>query len=178
MSLRGRVLTAAGLVAILTACAGGGASAPTPPAVVDSGSPAPQSDPATAEADLTLPTEESPMTSNAAELPGGTPDEPGSAPIDPGLRPWIDLAVADLSLRLDVPATAISAESATLVVWPNRSLGCPAPGRQYPAMPTDGAKIVLVSGGRRFAYHAGESTSPFLCENSGVGDVTVASVAE
>ena len=47
--------------------------------------------------------------------------------IDPGLQPYIDIAVGDLAERLSADAADITVTSATLVVWPDSSLGCPAP---------------------------------------------------
>ncbi|TPW12761.1 MAG: hypothetical protein FD127_2454 [Acidimicrobiaceae bacterium] len=89
-------------------------------------------------------------------------DDTGS--IDAGLQPYIDIAIADLAGRLGVDPARITTQSAVLIEWPDTSLGCPQPGRQYPQVLTDGAKIVLVAGGAEYPYHAGGSTTPFLCE--------------
>jgi len=95
----------------------------------------------------------------------------GSTPmtdnIDPGLQPYIDIAVSDLATRLAADAAAITVTSAALVVWPDSSLGCPAPGQQYAQVTTDGALIVLTADGTEYPYHAGGSRSPFLCEKPG-----------
>lgn len=88
----------------------------------------------------------------------------GSEQIDPGLKPYIDIAVADLAQRLTLDASAIEVSSATLVEWPDSSLGCPQPGMQYAQMLTDGARIVLNARGKQYRYHAGGSRMPFLCE--------------
>lgn len=87
--------------------------------------------------------------------------------IDPGLQPYIDIAVADLAERLAADPAEIAVNSATLVVWPDSSLGCPAPGQQYAQVTTDGALIVLTADGDEFRYHAGGSRTPFLCEPPG-----------
>jgi hypothetical protein len=87
--------------------------------------------------------------------------------IDPGLQPYIDIAVGDLAQRLSVEAANITVSSATLVVWPDSSLGCPAPGQQYAQVTTDGAIIVLLADDTEYSYHAGGSRAPFLCEKPG-----------
>lgn len=90
----------------------------------------------------------------------------GSGPIDPGLKPYIDIAVADLAQRLGIGADKIEVDSATLEQWPDSSLGCPEKGMQYAQVLTDGALIVLTSGAKTYKYHAGGSRPPFYCANS------------
>jgi hypothetical protein len=87
--------------------------------------------------------------------------------IDSGLQPYIDIAVADLVTRRSIDASAVTVTSATLVVWPDSSLGCPAPGQAYAQVATDGSLIVLTVDGKRYEYHAGGSRPPFLCERPG-----------
>ena len=87
--------------------------------------------------------------------------------IDPGLQPYIDIAVDDLATRLAVDAGAVTVLSATLVVWPDSALGCPAPGQEYAKVVTDGALIILELDGTEYRYHAGGSRAPFLCEKPG-----------
>ena len=84
--------------------------------------------------------------------------------IDPGLQPYIEIAVADLATRLAVTAAAVTVTSATVVEWPDSSLGCPAPGQLYAQVITDGALIVLAVDGTAYHYHASGSRPPFLCE--------------
>ena len=84
--------------------------------------------------------------------------------IDSGLQPYIEVAMADLAKRLSVAAAAVTVTSATLVEWPDSSLGCPAPGQLYAQVITDGALIVLAVDGTPYQYHAGGSRTPFLCE--------------
>lgn len=87
--------------------------------------------------------------------------------IDPGLQPYIDLAVADLADRLGIEAADITVTAATLEVWPDSALGCPAPGQEYAKVTTDGSRIILVANGSEYRYHAGGSRTPFLCERPG-----------
>ena len=108
-------------------------------------------------------------TANAPSVPSITAPFEGSTPasaeqIDPGLKPFIDLAVTDLATRLSIDATEVGVSSATLVEWPDSSLGCPQPGQQYAQVSTDGALIVLTADNNTYRYHAGGSTTPFLCE--------------
>ena len=81
------------------------------------------------------------------------------------LQPLIDIAIADLAQRLAIDPAAIFVTEAITVVWPDRSLGCPRPGMQYPQVLHDGFLIRLQAQGRTFAYHGGGSQPPFLCES-------------
>lgn len=87
--------------------------------------------------------------------------------IDQGLQPYIDLAVGDLTQRLSTKVENVIVTSATVVVWPDSSLGCPAPGQEYAQVTTDGALILLQVDGTEYPYHAGGSRLPFLCEKPG-----------
>lgn len=82
------------------------------------------------------------------------------------MRPLVDVAVADLARRLNVDAGAITVVDARPMVWPDGGLGCPQPGMIYPQVQRDGALIRLRAQGREFAYHAGGSRPPFLCDRS------------
>jgi hypothetical protein len=83
--------------------------------------------------------------------------------VNSALSGLVQTAVADLSGRLGVSAADIAVVSATLVRWPDRSLGCPQPGMVYPQVSVDGARIELTTGGAVYAYHQGGSRGPFLC---------------
>ena len=105
---------------------------------------------------------------SSASVPTGppTPADGSLFPagdIDDGLGPWVELATADLAARLAVGTDAIESVSAVLVVWPDVSLGCPEPDRQYATLVTDGAVIELAVDGAVYRYHAGGSQTPFLC---------------
>ncbi len=87
-----------------------------------------------------------------------------SGQIDSGLKPYIDIAVADLAQRLSIDVSQVEVTSATLVEWPDAALGCPQPGLQYAQVSTDGSLIVLKASTKAYRYHAGGSRTPFLCE--------------
>jgi hypothetical protein len=74
-------------------------------------------------------------------------------------------AVRDLSRRLDVGPEQITVVSAEEVTWRDGSIGCPQPGMMYTQSLTDGSRVVLEAGGRRYEYHAGGRRPAFLCEN-------------
>jgi hypothetical protein len=105
---------------------------------------------------------------SGASMPTGPPTPADgslfpSGDIDDGLQPWVELATADLAARLAIAPEVIEPVSAVLVVWPDVSLGCPEPDRQYATVVTDGAVIELAVDGAIYRYHAGGSQSPFLC---------------
>jgi hypothetical protein len=74
-------------------------------------------------------------------------------------------AVRDLSRRLDLAPEQITVVSAEEVTWRDGSIGCPQPGMMYTQSLTDGSRVVLEAGGRRYEYHAGGRRPAFLCEN-------------
>ncbi len=86
--------------------------------------------------------------------------------IDEALQPYIDLALTDLSSRLGVSEVQITVSSAVLVTWPDGAIGCPKKGMSYTQALVDGSVIELSTGGRVYRYHSGDSTRPFLCEQS------------
>ena len=94
---------------------------------------------------------------------------PGSAitpgEIDPGLAPLIDIALKDLSERIDTPSEQITVVEGRLVEWPDASMGCPEPDMIYIQVPMDGAIILLEAGGEIYQYHTGGEVEVFLCEN-------------
>src|SRR5262245_61766448 len=71
----------------------------------------------------------------------------------------IDRAFGDLSQRLGrtiTKATLGSTENWSWegVVFPDASLGCPAPGQTYAAVTTRGFKILILVGGSNYDYRA------------------------
>jgi hypothetical protein len=94
------------------------------------------------------------------EEPGPMPS--GDLPADSG-RDQVEDAVSDLADRLGVSPAGINVISQEDVTWPDASVGCPEPGRIYAQVLVPGRRIVLESGGRRYAYHSGGNQRPFLC---------------
>lgn len=101
-----------------------------------------------------------------APTPPAAPDDalfPGER--DPGLDGFVDTAVADLATRLEVEPDSIAVVSATLVTWPDSSMGCPVPGMQYLQVLQDGSLIELEHDGALYRYHTGgDRITPFLCD--------------
>ena len=62
---------------------------------------------------------------------------------------------------VDVEAMAVV--SATTVVWPDGSLGCPEPGMSYTQQLVEGSRIVVEAGGRRYDYRTSVGGSLRLC---------------
>ncbi len=135
------------LVLVATACSGGGDGTAT-----------------TGDADAGETTSTGPAASSPAATPTGTVGIPGRGTVDEGLTPFIEQARADLAERLGIDPSIIEVRTAVLVIWPDTSLGCPEPKRQYAQVPTDGSIIELVVEGRSYRYHTGGREGPFLCE--------------
>lgn len=83
--------------------------------------------------------------------------------IDPALQLSIDTATTDLAARLGVSPSEVTTRAAVLVIWPDRSLGCPATGMRYAQVPTDGSILELEHAGHVYRYHTGGARGPFLC---------------
>ena len=83
--------------------------------------------------------------------------------IDSALQPYIDTATAELAEELGVSPADVTTRAAVLVIWPDRSLGCPAKDMRYPQVPTDGSIIELEHAGNVYRYHTGGARGPFQC---------------
>ncbi len=101
------------------------------------------------------PTDGPPIGSDESLYPGQ---------VDPGLSPFVDQAVADLAPRLGATPDQIEVISATLVTWPDSSMGCPQPGMEYLQALQDGSLIELGHDGKVYRYHSGGNRTPFLCD--------------
>ena len=84
-------------------------------------------------------------------------------PSEPAHKALVAQARADLARRLSLEPDAVGFVKLKEVVWPDRSLGCPRPGMEYPQVPQDGVLIVLRAAGRSYEYHAGAGRAPFPC---------------
>jgi hypothetical protein len=80
------------------------------------------------------------------------------------LQNLVDQAKADLAERLSIHIDEINLVEARRVTWPDGSLGCPQPGRQYPQVLTAGYLVLLEANGIQFEYHGSENTI-FYCNN-------------
>lgn len=111
----------------------------------------------------TVPVPNTPEVENAESEEGDsvieTPDQPDSGDAS------VELAVADLSQRLGIPASEIDVAVAERVVWPDASIGCPEPDMMYAQVLQDGVRIVLEAAGERYHYHGGGAQELFLCES-------------
>ena len=90
-------------------------------------------------------------------------DEKLRKPIGPGLQGLVDLASKTLALNVGVDAAAIGVSKAEFVTWRDSSLGCPQPGMQYLQVMTNGSRIVLSAGGKKYNFHSGGNTPPTYC---------------
>lgn len=84
--------------------------------------------------------------------------------IEAGLDGLVAQAAADLASRLGIGVESISVFSATSMLWPDGSLGCPQPGMEYTQVQVEGAHVVLSADGSKWTYHSGGGRAPFLCE--------------
>ncbi len=80
-------------------------------------------------------------------------------------QPLVQKAVADLRIRLTVPANAIRVASVENKMWSDSSMGCPKSGQAYQTVLVPGYRIILEASGKQFDYHTDEG-AVFLCEQA------------
>ena len=80
-----------------------------------------------------------------------------------GQDTFIEKAKEDLAKRLAINPSQIELVEAASVIWPDKSLGCPQPGLEYPQVQVDGILIRLRVGNNVYEYHGGGGRTPFLC---------------
>lgn len=68
---------------------------------------------------------------------------------------YVNLALKDLSEKLNISEISINIESVNQIDWADSSLGCPKPGKMYAQMVTPGYLIKLKAGNQIYLYHAG-----------------------
>lgn len=85
----------------------------------------------------------SPMNDSQAQTAASAPPE------------MIAAMRGDAATRAGVAVSAVEIKSAQGVTWPDASLGCPRPGMLYPQVLVPGWHVLIVAGGKTYAYHAG-----------------------
>lgn len=94
----------------------------------------------------------------------GAVEQPAMAPAEQALAAP---AIADLAARLGVSPDEITVVEATEVMWPDASLGCPAPDMMYAQVVTEGILVVLEVDGQTYEYHGRTPDDLFLCGPDG-----------
>lgn len=84
-------------------------------------------------------------------------------PAASSLKAKVDFALRDAAQRTQRDAAQLRVTLAEAVTWPDGSLGCPQPGRQYTQVLVDGYRIRIVAGTATMEYHASVRGNPFLC---------------
>lgn len=79
------------------------------------------------------------------------------------LKAKIELALQDAARRTQREPAQLRVMLAEAVTWPDGSLGCPQPGRQYTQVLVDGYRIRIAAGTATLEYHASLRGQPFLC---------------
>lgn len=76
----------------------------------------------------------------------------------------VEAAIADASVRFDVPEAEVAVAGALDVIWSDGSLGCPEPDMIYTQALVDGYLLTLEVDGDRVAYHGEDGRPPFHCD--------------
>lgn len=114
----------------------------------------------------TLPTEINSPVSPVSPIKESAPmpaSKQSSEPIK-GSETTLAAAIADLSQRLNVPASDISLVSMEAKEWSDASLGCPQEGMMYAQVITPGYLIILTAQGQQYPYHTDTKTNVVLCQ--------------
>lgn len=72
-----------------------------------------------------------------------------------------DQVLQDLAERLKVPVSEVKVNHFEPTTWPDRSAGCPEPGKAYAQTPTRGFVIELEHLGRTYVYRADLETARY-----------------
>ena len=70
-----------------------------------------------------------------------------------GMDAIVEKCKADLVQRAQVAAADIKLISAENIVWPDSSLGCPEPGKDYTMVLSPGHRVILSVGNKAYEYH-------------------------
>ena len=92
-----------------------------------------------------------------------------STPASSALQELVLQAKRDLAHRLSIQVDQIDLVEASVVVWPDGSIGCPQPGVEYTQVQQEGLLIRLRVGKRVYPYHSGGGRSLFLCDEASTG---------
>lgn len=79
------------------------------------------------------------------------------------LQAKVELAMQDAARRTQLDAAQLRVALAEAVTWPDGSLGCPQPGREYAQVLVAGFRIRILAGANTLEYHASVRGQPFLC---------------
>lgn len=82
------------------------------------------------------------------------------------LQAKVETALQDAAQRTRRDMAHLRVTLAEAVTWPDGSLGCPQPGRQYTQVLVDGYRIRILAGATTLEYHASVRGQPFLCPES------------
>jgi hypothetical protein len=82
---------------------------------------------------------------------------------DTSLQSKVAFALQDAARRTQRDAAQLRVTLAEAVTWPDGSLGCPQPGRQYTQVLVEGYRIRILVAGTTLEYHASVRGQPFLC---------------
>lgn len=112
-------------------------------------------------------------SATSTAMPASTPVVPEASVPQPDMTPTtpggtlpasvIDPIVADAAARTSVEPASVVIVTAQAVTWPDRGLGCPLPGVNYPQVPVDGYQVVVDAGGQRLDYRGSGVADFRLC---------------
>jgi hypothetical protein len=82
---------------------------------------------------------------------------------DSSAQTLVQLAMASLAEKLQIPVDQIQLVSIEAVTWPDSSLGCPQLGIMYTQVITPGFQIVLEANGKTYPYHSDDKDRVVYC---------------
>lgn len=115
----------------------------------------------------TLPDE---TVAQPAALPSAAATQAESEKTQPtpssSMQALVEKAKEDLAQRLSIATTEIDLVEASVVVWPDASLGCPQLGVVYPEVQTAGYFIKLEANSWSYEYHTDTNQQVVFCEEN------------
>ena len=88
---------------------------------------------------------------------------PKEISVGPGMQRLVDLAVADLTTKLNIESEDIVVIQAEHVTWRDSSAGCPQPDTQYMQVLTNGSRMAFMTKKGLYHYHSSGNRPPFYC---------------
>ena len=94
---------------------------------------------------------------------GNTPQAADMPSTPPPVEKFIELSKKDLAERLQMDMEKITLVKTEETIWPDASLGCPAPGKVYTQGTVPGYQIWLKANGMEHVYHTDWLGQVVLC---------------
>jgi len=115
------------------------------------------------------------LASPGLPLAGASDTQGQPVTLPSALQAKVDAAAQDAARRTQLEPAQLRVVLAEAVTWPDGSLGCPQPGREYSQVLVAGYRIRIIAGDSTLEYHASQRGQPFFCPAQRIQEPTSAS---